>query len=124
MIQGLNHFTVLTDDLERTLDFYVHTLGLKPGPRPDFGFPGVWLYVGDAALVHILSDRKLPVQRSGALDHVAFSARGLAAVVAQLESRKIDYELRRQPESNIWQLFCFDPNGAQVELDFDAAESR
>ena len=51
MIQGLNHFTVLTDDLERTLDFYVGTLGLKPGPRPDFGFPGVWLYVGGAALV-------------------------------------------------------------------------
>ena len=22
-----------------------------------------------------------------------------------------------------WQLFCFDPNGARVELDFDAAES-
>ena len=39
MIQGMNHFTVLTDDLDKTLGFYVDLLGLKPGPRPDLGFP-------------------------------------------------------------------------------------
>ena len=29
---------------------------------------------------------------------------------------------RRQAGAGIWQLFCFDPNGARVELDFDANE--
>jgi catechol 2,3-dioxygenase-like lactoylglutathione lyase family enzyme len=38
MIHGMNHFTVLTDDLDKTLGFYVDLLGLKPGPRPDLGF--------------------------------------------------------------------------------------
>jgi len=35
MIHGMNHFTVLTDDLDKTLGFYVDLLGLKPGPRPE-----------------------------------------------------------------------------------------
>ncbi len=32
------------------------------------------------------------------------------------------YELRRQAGAGTWQLFCHDPNGAKVELDFDASE--
>ena len=35
MILGLNHFTVLTDDVDRTVRFYGDLLGLVPGPRPD-----------------------------------------------------------------------------------------
>ena len=44
MIEGMNHFTVLTDDLDRSVDFYVYLIGLAPGHRPDLGFPGAWLY--------------------------------------------------------------------------------
>ena len=29
---------------------------------------------------------------------------------------------RQQTGSGTWQLFCYDPNGAKVELDFDATE--
>ena len=65
MIQGMNHFTVLTDDLDKTLGFYVDLLGLKPGPRPDLGFPGAWLYVNGSAVLHIIAGRPLPEQRSG-----------------------------------------------------------
>ena len=31
-------------------------------------------------------------------------------------------DLRQQVGAGAWQLFCFDPNGAKVELDFDASE--
>lgn len=124
MIQGMNHFTVLTDNLDRTLDFYVGVLGLKPGPRPDLGFPGAWLYAGDAAVLHVIAGRELPAQRGGVLDHMAFSAMGLRDVTARLDAKSIRYDLRRQNESNTWQLFCFDPSGARVELDFDPAETR
>ncbi len=54
---------------------------------------------------------------------MAFSATGLAATLAQLESRGIHHVCRQQPESGTWQVFFLDPNGARVELDFDAAES-
>ena len=122
MIEGMNHFTVLSDDLERTLDFYVNLLGLEPGPRPDLGFPGAWLYAADQAVLHIIAGRDLPQQRAGVLDHMAFSAKGLASVKAKLDARGVQYELRRQRGSNTWQLFCHDPNGAKVELDFAATE--
>ena len=44
MIVGMNHFTVIAEDQQKTLDFYVGLLGLKDGYRPDLGFPGAWLY--------------------------------------------------------------------------------
>jgi hypothetical protein len=44
-------------------------------------------------------------------------------VKARFDAAGIRYDLRRQKESGTWQLFCHDPNGAKVELDFDPAES-
>ncbi|MEO8080091.1 MAG: VOC family protein [Caldimonas sp.] len=119
----MNHFTVLTDDLEATLDFYVGMLGLENGPRPELGFPGAWLYAGGTAVLHVVAGRALPEPRSGVIDHMAFSASGLAGVKAQLDGRRIDYTLRRQAGAGTWQLFCNDPSGARVELDFDPAET-
>ena len=123
MIEGMNHFTVLTDDLDRTLAFYVDLLGLKVGHRPNLGFSGAWLYVGDSAVLHVIAGRDLPTQRFGVIDHMAFSAKGLASVKARLDAAAIPYDLRRQRESNTWQLFCHDPSGAKVELDFAATEA-
>ncbi|MEP6607557.1 MAG: VOC family protein [Burkholderiaceae bacterium] len=122
MIHAMNHFTVLTDDLDKTLAFY-QDLGLVPGPRPNLGFPGAWLYAGGSSVLHIVAGRPLPQQRAGVLDHIAFSATGLAVVKAKLDAKKINYELRRQQGAGTWQLFCHDPNGAKVELDFDPSES-
>lgn len=62
-------------------------------------------------------------QRAGVIDHMAFSARGLAETKARFDERGHKYDLRQQKESGTWQLFCFDPNGAKVELDFDAGET-
>lgn len=119
---GMNHFTVLSDQLEQTVDFYKDILKLDEGYRPPLGFPGAWMYTGGAAVLHIIAGRALPEDRAGVLDHMAFSATGLIAVVEKLKSRGIKYTLRRQNESNTWQLFCFDPCGAKVELDFDPSE--
>lgn len=124
MIVGMNHFTVLSEDPQATLDFYCGLLGLTEGHRPDLGFPGAWLHAGGPqAVLHIVFGRPLPSQRAGVIDHMAFSATGLKAVKARFEARDIKFDLRRQAGAGTWQLFCFDPNGARVELDFDAAES-
>jgi len=121
-IVGMNHFTVLAKDLAATREFYIGVMGLADGPRPDLGFPGAWLYAGDQAVLHIIAGRALPPDPRGVLDHMAFSAKDLPATVGRLKARGISYDLRRQAESGTWQLFCFDPNGARVELDFDPAE--
>jgi catechol 2,3-dioxygenase-like lactoylglutathione lyase family enzyme len=122
-IIGMNHFTVLAKDLAATREFYIGVMGLADGPRPDLGFPGAWLYAGDQAVLHIIAGRALPSDPRGVLDHMAFSAKDLPATVGRLKARGISYDLRRQAESGTWQLFCFDPNGARVELDFDPAET-
>ena len=121
-IQGLNHFTVLTSDLDATLAFYCELLGLRSGPRPPFNFPGAWLYCGSQAVLHVVAGRDLPTQAAGVIDHMAFSARGLPDTVAQLRARNIAYDLRHLPGNGQWQLFFHDPDGARVELDFDGGE--
>ena len=124
MIVGMNHFTVIAEDEHETLAFYVGLLGMTVGQRPDLGFPGAWLYAGGPhAVLHMYFDRPMPAHRAGVIDHMAFSATDLKSVKARFDERGLKYDLRRQAGAGTWQLFTFDPNGAKVELDFDAAES-
>jgi catechol 2,3-dioxygenase-like lactoylglutathione lyase family enzyme len=121
----MNHFTILTDDLEKTLAFYAEHLGLKPGARPPFKFPGAWLYAtgGSDPILHIVAGVERKVLVKGVIDHMAFTGRDLAATVQKLKEKSISYELRKLPSYGTWQLFFHDPNGAKVEIDFDPVEA-
>lgn len=121
---ALDHCTILTDDVERTVAFYADLLGLRAGARPPFAFPGAWLYVGDRAVLHVIGGRKPAELTAGVIDHVAFSAEGLAATAAKLDARGLRYDCRRLPGDGTWQLFFHDPSGVRVELDFAATEQR
>jgi hypothetical protein len=71
----------------------------------------------------VLMDSK----EQGILDHMAYTATGLAGYIVKLKARDIKYDLRRVPEggyaAGIWQVFFNDPNGAKVELDFAKEET-
>lgn len=121
-IQGMNHFNVLTDDVEATRRFYVDVIGLKEGERPPLGFDGAWLYAGGRAILHV-SAARLPQERRGVIDHMAFSATDLKGTAVRLEQAGVEFVLRQQVGTRIWQIFCHDPMGAKVELDFDPSES-
>lgn len=122
-IEGMNHFTVLTSDLDRCKRFYMGVLGLSEGYRPPLAFPGAWLYSGSQAVLHVIAGRGLPADPQGVIDHMAFTAVNLQATVDTLKQHGISYELRRQKGPETWQLFCYDPDGARVELDFAASEA-
>ena len=124
-VSGMNHFTILTDNLDATLAFYKEHLDFSPGPRPPFTFPGAWLYAagGSDAILHVIAGRQKKDLVKGVLDHMAFTAQDLAGAVAKLRAHGVDYELRKLPSYGTWQLFFVDPNGAKVELDFDPAET-
>jgi catechol 2,3-dioxygenase-like lactoylglutathione lyase family enzyme len=123
-VTSMNHFTILTDDLPATLDFYAEFLNLRPGPRPPFTFPGAWLYAegGSDPILHIVAGKEKSVLVKGVIDHMAFTGKDLPAAVAKLKARGVEYELRRLPEYRTWQLFFHDPNQAKIEIDFDPAE--
>ena len=121
-IEGMNHFNVLTDDVEATRRFYVGVLGLEEGYRPPFNFDGLWLYAGGRPILHVSAGR-LPKERAGVIDHIAFSTTDLKGTVARLQEHGVEHTLNRQVGSGIWQIFCHDPMGAKVELDFDPSET-
>lgn len=125
-IDRIDHFTILTTNTETTVAFYYDLLGLTPGPRPDFSFPGAWLYNSGKAVLHVVEKPVIP-EGGGVLDHIAFFGTDPSAYVAKLKARGIKYDLRRLPQSGhaggVWQLFFFDPSGARVEIDFAASET-
>lgn len=123
----MDHFTILARDTEQTLDFYRESLGLEPGPPPAFGFPGAWLYNEGKAVLHLIERAAIPAG-CGVLDHIALWGEDLPAQLARLDARGLAYDLRRLPEgghaAGVWQLFFHDPNGACVEIDFAATETK
>jgi len=141
---SLNHFSIRTLDLAATKNFYVSVLGLEDGPRPEFPFPGHWLYQGPTdvfanAAVHIigidrddasglsnyLGDRaEGQLKGSGALDHVAFFATDLAGMLKRLSELGIEARCRDVPGLGLHQLFLNDPNGIVVELNYSSSEKQ
>ncbi|MEZ5652841.1 MAG: VOC family protein [Burkholderiaceae bacterium] len=123
---GMNHFTILTNDLDATLVFYERHLALSAGARPPFRFPGAWLYAqgGSEAILHVVAGSAPERLVAGVIDHMAFTGRGLRETLERLDADGVRYDLRQLPGGGVWQLFFHDPNGARVELDFDGSESR
>lgn len=121
MLQALDHVTLRSSDLASTLAFY-QRLGLRQGPRPAFGLPGLWLYAGERALIHVLEGR--PARDGGAFDHVAFQARGRAGLAARLQAAGIAFELQALPDGSALQIFVHDPDGTRIELLFKHLEDR
>ncbi len=119
-----DHFTILTDDVARTVAFYEDLLGLVAGDRPPFAFPGAWLYAAGKPILHVIGDAPRDTLRPGVIDHMAFRATGLDATLGRLQARGIHHEVRPLPGGGTIQLFFHDPNGARVELDFDPSERR
>jgi len=57
----LDHYSIRTTKLAETERFYTDVLGLQAGPRPEFKFPGIWLYNAGHAVVHVVGiDRANP----------------------------------------------------------------
>lgn len=132
-ITNLEHFLVLTDDVDATRDFYRDVLGLTEGPRPPIAFAGYWMYVGQTPCVHI-GERKgyasyadpvdIPVSPdapgTGPFDHVAFHASDFDEMAARLERHGVEARLNVVPGIGLRQLFVFDPNGVKIEINIPA----
>lgn len=124
-IQRMDHFTIVTTDAQATAKFYNEMLGFTAGERPNFGFPGVWLWNDGKPVLHVIQKPEIP-KGGGVLDHMAFWGTDLASYIGKLKAKGMEYDLRRLPEGGFgagtWQLFFHDPNGAKVEIDLDSTE--
>lgn len=119
MIRTLDHINIRTSDIEGTRRFFVDVLGLSVGWRPDFPFPGVWLYVGERAIVHVVGvDAPMAASKGSAMDHAAFTVDDFEVAKARLDAAGVSYRETATPEGDTRQLFFTDPNGVTLELDY------
>ncbi len=124
MITRMDHFTIVTDRLDATRAFYSDLLEMKEGPRPPFPVPGCWFYCGQEPVLHVIGVQRMPEPRRGVLDHMAFRAEGLMRALDRLDAAHVPFRIVRSPGAvRTWQVFFDDPNGVEVELDFDPAET-
>lgn len=125
MLKSLGHVTVRSADFERTERFYCDLLGMRPGPRPDIPVPGRWIYIGDDAVLHVLPRGAGAAEGTGgAIDHFALNAVDLAAFEDRLTAAGQPFEVRRLANTDVWQIFLTDPDGARVELCFADGDAR
>ena len=123
----LDHFNIRTRKLTETVRFYESVLGLEKGPRPNFAFPGAWMYSEGKAVVHLvdISATNEPQKPdSGVVHHVAFASTGFDGMADRLKSRGVPFEARQVPGGELWQIFVNDPNGVMIELNYEAAKEQ
>jgi len=131
-ITNIDHYAIRTLKLSETKEFYV-LLGLSDGQRPDFPFPGHWLYTDTSAVVHLVGiDPEDPsgleeylgavdvaeLNGSGSVDHLAFRANNPEGLIKKLKAADTPYKERKVPDLDLYQLFVEDPNGITVELNY------
>ena len=129
IITGLLHFNIRCSptDLPAVERFYADVLNMKAGYRPNFGFPGAWLYVGNEPVIHvsarfpegsIVKDGK----HTGSVDHIAFRCTGSAEFRERLLRNDIRFA-EQNIENAGYQIFVIDPVGTRVELNFPNSEA-
>ena len=117
-IESILHASVVVADTAKSVEFYCGVLGLElRDDRPDLGYPGAWLQVGEQQ-IHLLEvpnpDPVAGRPAHGGRDrHTAFAISGFDELVAQLDAAQIPYTLSR---SGRRALFCRDPDGNALEF--------
>ena len=131
-ITALNHFLLVSKNLERTKDFYCQVLGFEVAKeRPDFGFPGYWLKANGEISVHLASQAPNKVRDtfllkrhprgtsgSGQVDHIAFLAKDPHEVRNRIQKNKVEMHFRSFPDAKLFQIFLKDPDDVTIELNF------
>lgn len=140
----LDHYSIRTLNLDASGKFYTDIMGFEIGYRPEFKFPGLWLYNGlkypeTTGVVHIigvdpnnpeglkeyLGDRDLAsLNGTGTVDHMAFRATGVDDMRARLHKHQIEFRERTVPSLELHQMFFEDPSGVTIELNYPGSEVK
>lgn len=117
----LDHVNIRTTQLEVMVDWYTTILGMCAGDRPDFPFPGAWMYANDVPMVHLVGIEGPPAagaEQPLKLEHFAFTATDITAFENRLDTLGERYQRAQVPSTNIVQLNVWDPDGNHIHIDF------
>lgn len=124
-IERLDHINLRTTQLEVMVDWYTSVLDMRAGERPDFAFPGAWLYLGKSPVVHLIGidgDPGVGSESPLKLEHFAFAATGLKKFEAKIQVMGLTCRRSDKPEFNLIQVNLWDPDGNHLHVDFPADE--
>jgi len=113
----IQHASLIVSDARASLDFYCGVLGMAAAQRPDMGFPGAWLQIGQQQ-IHLL---ELPnpdptdgrPAHGGRDRHTAIVVRSLDTLLQKLDQSSIQYTRSRSGRQVI---FLRDPDGNALEM--------
>ncbi|MEP1205766.1 MAG: VOC family protein [Rhizobiaceae bacterium] len=120
-IGRLDHVNLRTTQLDKMIDWYTNILGMRSGPRPNFGFPGAWMYSGDDAVVHLVQvegDAGHGSEEQLKLEHFALTASGRDSFEARLNTAGEKFEIAEVKDFGITQYNVWDPDGNHIHIDF------
>ncbi|MEP2030675.1 MAG: VOC family protein [Paracoccaceae bacterium] len=122
-ITAFDHVNIRTTNLKNMIDWYRDILGLHRGKRPEFPFPGAWMYIGDRAVVHLV-DWTDTLKAGGeiTLEHFAFRAVDMPAFLQKLDDHSIKHSIDPVPGVPLVQVNLFDPDGNHIHVDFESTE--
>lgn len=108
---GVHHVSINVVDVDEAFRFYTEVLGLGVrSDRPDFGFGGAWLDVGDQQL-HLIEAATPP----NLGQHFTIRVADVDATVEELRGTGVEVT-DAKPVGPGRQAFLVDPSGNAVEL--------
>lgn len=112
----INHINIRAANQEAVRDFLVSVLGLEVGDRPEFPFPGYWLYLDDEAVIHLQGREDAASGRTGFVDHIAFGPFDFEQKKRELEKIGRPFRVSETPGTTLRQIFVEGPEGVKLEL--------
>jgi glyoxylase I family protein len=125
----LHHVSIITANLERSLEFYRDVLGLKPIDRPPFDIEGAWLAAGPSQ-VHLIDYPKGTYREKNNIDnndvHFALRVENFDETLGQLVEKGFSEDkpegdpmrllVRRQGLAGFPQVYLLDPDRHVIEI--------
>ena len=138
--RGVHHLALNTDDMKKTLDFYVRVLGMPlvhalkvppglgtgPANRGNPPFEEIRHYFLDAGGDSLLAFFEIPKGAKprgdrdaiGTMQHVSFavSEKKFNAVLERIRSANVSFLGPLDVGCDTWSIYFFDPNGIRLEF--------
>ncbi len=115
---GMDHHSVIIQDVEKSRHFYIDILGLElDSSRPEMSFDGLWIKVGQQAIHCLCLKNPDPIENrpehGGRDRHVCLVGSNINALIDRLEQYYIEYTRSRSGRPAI---FFRDPDGNAIEV--------
>ena len=131
MIKTIDHIGILTNDLQRSVEFYTDVLGFSISAKiemDDAGFSAIFVEK-NGSRIELMGYRDAIPERSGGIeiklggglipinDHITFSVDDIEATVTELKEKGVKFSLEPVQLEGGMKIASFkDPDGVLIEL--------